>query len=169
MNNVILMGRLTRDPELRYLQGGAGGAVARFTIAVDKALSKEKKQEMESRNQPTADFINVVVWGKMGENCAKFTQKGKRVLVTGRIQTGFYDDKDGKRVYTTDVVANNVEFIDWRDNNSSFSNNQPTYSNPQSQDSFNNQPAPNEKEEFGEEFEFGADFDPTNDDGRIPF
>lgn len=169
MNNVILMGRLTRDPELRYLQSGSGGAVTRFTIAVDKALSKEKKQEMESRNQATADFINIVVWGKMGENCARYTQKGKRVLVSGRIQTGFYDDKDGKRVYTTDVVANNVEFIDWKDNNSSFSANQPSYNNSQSQGSYNNQSEPDNQEEFNDEFEFGADFDPTNDDGRIPF
>lgn len=169
MNNVILMGRLTRDPDLRYLQGGSGGAVARFTIAVDKALAKDKKQEMESKNQATADFINIVVWGKMAENCAKYTQKGKRVLVTGRIQTGFYDDKEGKRVYTTDVVANNVEFIDWKDGNSSFSPSQQNYANPQPKGSFNNQSSSNNSEEFNEEFEFGADFDPTNDDGRIPF
>ena len=169
MNNVILMGRLTRDPELRYLQSGSGGAVTRFTLAVDKALSKEKRQEMESRNQATADFINIVVWGKMGENCARYTQKGKRVLVSGRIQTGFYDDKDGKRVYTTDVVANNVEFIDWKDNNSSFSSSQPAFDNSQNQGSYTNQNQNNSQEEFNDEFEFGADFDPTNDDGRIPF
>ncbi|MDO5026750.1 MAG: single-stranded DNA-binding protein [Tissierellia bacterium] len=167
MNNVILMGRLTRDPELRYLQGGSGGAVARFTIAVDKALSREKRQEMESRNQATADFINIVVWGKLAENVARFTQKGKRVLVTGRIQTGFYDDKDGKRVYTTDVVASGVEFIDWKDGNSSFS---PSgYGNSQGSNSSDSHADFNNKGDFNDEFEFGADFDPTNDDGRIPF
>ncbi len=169
MNNVILMGRLTRDPELRYLQGGSGGAVTRFTIAVDKGLSREKRQEMESRNQATADFINIVVWGKLAENCAKFTQKGKRVLVTGRIQTGFYDDKDGKRVYTTDVVANGVEFIDWKDGNSSFSQGPSNYANSQNLSSSDNQAGFNSQNDFNDEFEFGADFDPTNDDGRIPF
>lgn len=171
MNNVILMGRLTRDPELRYFQGGSGRSVTRFTIAVDKQLSRERKQEMESKNQPTADFINIVAWDKLGENCAKFTQKGKRVLVTGRIQTGSYDDKDGKRVYTTDVVANNVEFIDWKDSPSTFSGNQGAYNN--SNNNYNNAPESNSNDQapqqFDDGFEFGADFDPTNDDGRIPF
>lgn len=166
MNNVILMGRLTKDPELRYLQGGNSGAVARFTIAVDKQLSRDKKQEMESKNQPTADFINIVVWGKMAENCAKFTEKGKRVLVNGRIQTGSYQAQDGSRRYTTDVVANNVQFIDWKDGNNSFSGNQGGYNNSNDQNSVAN----NNNDSFGgDDFEFGADFDPTSDDGRIPF
>lgn len=112
MNNVVLIGRLTRDPELRYIPGN-GTAVTKFNLAVDKGLSKEKKQEMQSKNQPTADFINIVVWGKMAENCANFLQKGRLVAVQGRIQTGSYDDKDGKKVYTTDVVASNVEFLEW--------------------------------------------------------
>ena len=176
MNNVILMGRLTRDPELRYLQGGTGRSVTRFTLAVDKQLSREKKQEMESRNQATADFINIVAWDRLGENCARFTEKGKRVLVNGRIQTGFYDDKDGKRVYTTDVVANNVEFIDWKDGPSSFSGNQDSYGNQaapvrqsqENQNSYNDSSNSNQGQ-FDDGFEFGADFDPTNDDGRIPF
>ena len=122
MNNVTLIGRLTKDPELRYLQGGNSGAVARFTVAVDKQLSREKKAEMESKDQPTADFINIVVWGKLAENVTKFTQKGKRVAITGRIQTGSYQAQDGSRRYTTDVVASNVEFIDWKDSNTSFGN-----------------------------------------------
>lgn len=111
MNNVILIGRLTRDPELRYTQGGT--AVATFTLAVDKGLSREKKQEAESRNQPTADFINIIVWGKMGENCVNYLAKGRLTAVQGRIQTGSYNHKDGYRVYTTDVVASNVEFLEW--------------------------------------------------------
>ena len=164
MNNVILMGRLTRDPELSNVQGSSSGTVARFSIAVDKQLSREKKQEMESRNQPTADFINIVAWGKLAENCVKFTEKGKRVLVTGRIQTGSYTAQDGSKRYTTDVVANNVEFIDWEDNNS-FSNNQGSYNN-----NYNNQSPKKNDNDFGpDDFEFGADFDPTSDDGRIPF
>ena len=114
MNNVALIGRLTRDPELRYIPN-SGTAVSTFTLAVDKNLSKDKKAEMESRNQPTADFIRIVVWGKTAENCANYLNKGKLVGVNGRIQTGSYDDKDGKRVYTTEVVANNVEFLEWGD------------------------------------------------------
>ncbi len=116
MNNVVLIGRLTRDPELRYTQGGT--AVASFTLAVDRGLSREKKQEMESMNQPTADFINIVVWGKMGENCANYLAKGRLTAVQGRIQTGSYEGKDGIRRYTTDVVANNVEFLEWGDKKS---------------------------------------------------
>ena len=97
MNNVTLIGRLTRDPELRYIQSGT--AVCRFSIAVDKQLSREKKQEMESKNQPTADFINIVVWGKMAESCARFTAKGKRVGITGRIQTGSYMNQENESLY----------------------------------------------------------------------
>ena len=115
MNNVVLIGRLTRDPELRYIPSGT--AVCNFTLAVDKNLSRDKKQEMESKNQPTADFIRIIVWGKTAENSAKFLVKGRLVGVQGRIQTGSYDDKDGKRVYTTEVVAQNVEFLEWGDSN----------------------------------------------------
>ncbi|NLK43600.1 MAG: single-stranded DNA-binding protein [Tissierellia bacterium] len=114
MNHVVLIGRLTRDPELRYLQNGT--PVARFALAVDKGLSREKKQEMEARNQPTADFINIVVWGKTAENCANYLAKGRLVAVQGRIQSGSYE-KDGRRIYTTEVVANQVEFLEWGDTN----------------------------------------------------
>lgn len=113
MNHVVLIGRLTRDPELRYLQSGT--ANARFTLAVDRDLSKEKKQEAEAKGQPTADFINIVAWGKTAENCANYLAKGRMVAVSGRIQTGSYEGKDGKRVYTTDVVAQNVQFLEWGD------------------------------------------------------
>lgn len=109
MNNVVLIGRLTRDPELRYIPTGT--PVSQFTIAVDRNLSREKKQEMESRNQPTADFIRIVVWGKQAENCANYLVKGSQVGVQGRIQTSSYDDKNGNRVYVTDVVADRVEFL----------------------------------------------------------
>lgn len=116
MNNVVLIGRLTRDPELRYIPSGT--AVSTFDLAVDKNMSREKKQEMESRNQPTADFIRIVVWGKQAENCANYLGKGRLVAVQGRIQTGSYE-KDGIKRYTTDVVANNVEFLEWGDTNRS--------------------------------------------------
>ena len=114
MNNVVLIGRLTRDPELRYIPN-SGQAVSTFSLAIDKQLSKEKKQEMESRNQPTADFINIVVWGRVAENCANYLAKGRLVAVQGRIQSGSYEAKDGTKRYTTDVVAQNVEFLEWGD------------------------------------------------------
>lgn len=112
MNNVTLTGRLTRDPELRYVPSGT--AVANFSLAVDKGLSKDKKSELESQNKPTADFINIIVWGKMAENVANYMSKGKLVGVTGRIESGRYE-KDGRTVYTTDVVASSVEFLEFGD------------------------------------------------------
>ena len=112
MNNVTLIGRLTRDPELRYIQSGT--AACKFGLAINKDLSKDKKAEMESKGQPTADFINIQVWGKMAENCANYLAKGRLVGVQGRLQSGSYD-KDGTRVYTTDVVANHVEFLEKAD------------------------------------------------------
>lgn len=117
MNNVVLIGRLTRDPELRYIPN-SGAAVTNFTLAVDKQLAKDKKDEMEAKNQPTADFIRIVVWGKMAENCANYLSRGRLVAVQGRIQTGSYDAQDGSKRYTFDVVANNVEFLEWGDKNS---------------------------------------------------
>lgn len=99
MNNVALIGRLVRDPELSYTTSQT--ALCKFTIAVDRQSKEEK----------TADFIRIVVWGKQAENCDRYLFKGKQVAVNGRIQTGSYKDKDGKTVYTTDVIANNVEFL----------------------------------------------------------
>ncbi len=122
MNNVNLIGRLTRDPELRYIPG-SGTAVTKFSIAVDKGLSRDKKQEMESKGQPTADFINIVVWGKSAENSANYLAKGKLVGVQGRIQTGSYDAKDGTKRYTTDIVASNVEFLERADKNNNTNSN----------------------------------------------
>ena len=150
-NIVALTGRLTRDPEIRYVQANGNTAVVRFNIAVDKNLSREKKQEMESRNQPTADFINCVAWGKLGENIVKYTGKGLRVLVNGSIQTGSYE-KDGHRVYTTEVLINNIEFIDWKDSNFQSRNNSTAS---------NNTP-------IDDDLEYSEDFDPT-EDKRIPF
>ncbi len=114
MNHVVLIGRLTKDPELRYIPS-TGNASTRFTLAVDKGLSKDKKQEMESKGQPTADFIQINVWGKQAENCANYLAKGRLVAVSGRIQSGSYDGQDGQRRYFTDVVADRVEFLEWGD------------------------------------------------------
>ena len=103
MNNVILIGRLTRDPELRYTTGQEQTAIANFTLAVDRP----KKQGQEKQ----ADFIRVTVFGRQAENCEKYLAKGRQAAVSGRIQTGSFVNKDGQTVYTTDVIANSVEFL----------------------------------------------------------
>lgn len=115
MNNVTLTGRLCADPELRYLTTGT--ATCSFTLAVDKGLSKDKKQEAEANNRPTADFIRIVVWGKSAENSANYLAKGRLVGIQGRISTGSYTDNQGNKRYTTDVVASQVEFLEWGDKN----------------------------------------------------
>lgn len=118
MNSVVLIGRLTRDPDLKYLTNENNTAVTRFTLAVDRQLSKDKKAENEARNIPTADFISVTVWGKQAENVMSYVSKGQLVAVEGRIQTGSYEHKDGTRRYTTEVVANRVQFLEWGDSKS---------------------------------------------------
>lgn len=115
MNIAILIGRLTRDPELKYL-ANTGTPVATFTLAVNRELSKEKKQEMESKGQPTADFINIVVWGKQAENCANYLAKGRLVAIQGRIQSRSWKTENGRR-YATEVVANQVQFLEWGKDN----------------------------------------------------
>lgn len=112
MNNTILIGRLVRDPDIRYAKD-SGNATCTFTLAVDRNLSREKKQEMESQGQPTADFIRIVTWGKTAELCGTYLSKGRMTAVQGRIQTGSYTNKEGQKVYTTDVVADQVKFLDW--------------------------------------------------------
>ena len=104
MNAVQLIGRLTKDPEIRHTDDQM--AIARFTIAIDRPSRNGKKE---------ADFPNVVVFGKQAENCGKYTAKGKLIGVEGRIQTGSYTNKNGDKVYTTDVIANRIEFIEWAD------------------------------------------------------
>lgn len=102
MNKVILMGRLTKDPDVRYA-GGDSSAVARFTLAVDRRFKKE--------GGDTADFISCVAFGKSGEFAEKYLKKGTKVVIEGRIQTGSYE-KDGQRIYTTDVVVEGMEFAE---------------------------------------------------------
>ena len=115
MNNVVLIGRLCADPEFRYTPSGV--ATCSFRLAVDKGLSKDKKQEMESKGQPTADFINIVVWGKQAENCVNYLAKGRLVAIQGRIQSRSWETENGRR-YATEVVANQVQFLEWgKDNN----------------------------------------------------
>lgn len=109
MNQVVLIGRLTKDPEIRYAQNGNAQCI--FTLAVDRGLSREKKEEMTAEGKPTADFIRIIVWGKSAENCSKYLSKGSQCAVSGRIVTGSYEASDGTRRYTTDVNANYVEFL----------------------------------------------------------
>jgi single-strand DNA-binding protein len=114
MNLVALVGRLVKDPELRFVPG-SGKAVTNFTVAVDKNLAKDKKQELEQKGMPTADFIRVVVWGKQAESCANYLVKGRLVAVVGNISTGSYKTNTGETRYTTDVNAHHVEFLEWGD------------------------------------------------------
>ena len=104
MNKVILMGRLTRDPEIRYSQGERSTAVARYSLAVNRTFKRD--------GDPDADFINCVAFGRQAEFAEKYFRQGLKVIVTGRIQTGSYTNKDGQRVYTTDVVVEDQEFAE---------------------------------------------------------
>ena len=111
MNKVILSGRLTRDAEVRYSQGEASTAVARFLLAVDRQFKRDGDDQ-------TADFINCVAFGRTGEFFERFGKKGTKFLVEGRIQTGSYTNKDGQKVYTTDVVVETAEFAESKGNGS---------------------------------------------------
>lgn len=163
MNKVLLIGRLTKDPDLRYTTSNM--ATCSFTLAVDKGLSREKREEAEASNRPTADFPRIVVWGRMAENASSYLSKGSKCAVEGRIQTGSYQDREtGKTVYTTDIIADKVEFIDSqnrtqnnagateRDNRGNYTSNGGNYHRGQNKDDF-----------------FDDDFQEVQDDGRIPF
>lgn len=107
MNKVILMGRLTRDPEIRYSQGERSMAVARFTLAVDR-----RRRNSDSNSEQTADFITCVAFDRQAEFAEKYLHQGTKMLVTGRIQTGSYTNKDGQKVYTTEVMVDELEFAE---------------------------------------------------------
>lgn len=113
MNKSILIGRITKDPELRTTPNNR--SVCQFTIAVNRTYTNEEgKRE--------ADFINCVVWDKQAENLAMYQKKGNQIAVEGRIQTRNYDDKDGKKVYVTEVLVNNISFLDTKKDDSNFNN-----------------------------------------------
>ena len=105
MNKVILMGRLTRDPDVRYSAGESGTSVARYTLAVDRRFNKRD-------GEATADFISCVAFGRSAEFAEKYFRQGLKVVVTGRIQTGSYTNRDGNKVYTTDVAVEEQEFAE---------------------------------------------------------
>ena len=104
MNKVILIGRLTKYPETRYSQGQSSTCISRYSLAVDRQFKRDGEQ--------AADFLNCVAFGKQGEFAEKYLKKGTKIAVTGRLQTGSYTDRDGKKVYTTDVVVESHEFVE---------------------------------------------------------
>ena len=110
MNKVILIGRLTRDPEVRYSQAAEPLAIARYTLAVDRRFQRKDN----SGNEQTADFIGCIAFGKNAEFAEKYLKQGTKIAITGRIQTGSYTNKDGNKVYTTDVVVEEHEFCESR-------------------------------------------------------
>ncbi|MDO5716120.1 MAG: single-stranded DNA-binding protein [Tissierellia bacterium] len=147
MNNVSLIGRLTADPELKYIQS-SGTAVARFTLAVDKNLSRDKKQEFEQQNKPTADFIRCQAWGKTAEVISQYVSKGHRFGVTGRIETSSSQGQDGQMKYYTDVIVEKFDFLQEKNTQSG------SYGQRGTQDS---------------NFGIDNDWTPNNDDEDIPF
>ncbi len=108
MNKVILVGRLTRDPEIRYSAGEGSMPIARYSLAVDR----RGRRDNSGSDQPTADFINITAFNRDAEFAEKYLHKGMRILVEGHIQTGSYTNKDGQKVYTTDVIVERHEFVD---------------------------------------------------------
>lgn len=148
MNKVVLIGRLTKDPELKFTPGN-GTAVATFSIAVDRRFKSE--------GQPTADFIPIVVWGKQAENTANYMSKGRLIGISGRIQTRSYEAKDGTRRYVTEIVAEEVQFLGGKqssEGNNDFGGGFGGSSNTSSS--------------FKKEPDYGNDVTPVDDDD-IPF
>ena len=127
MNKVILMGRLTREPDVRYSQNADGSmAVARYTLAVDRRRTRSN----ESSNEQTADFISCVVFGRGAEFAEKYFHQGIRIVVSGRIQTGSYTNREGQKVYTTEVVVEEQEFAESKASSDSYAASHPQQSAP---------------------------------------
>ena len=134
MNKVILMGRLTRDPEVRYSQGENALAIARYTLAVDRRAARRE-------GEATADFINCVAFGRSAEFAERYLRQGTKIVVSGRIQTGSYTNRDSQKVYTTEVVVEESEFAESKANSSAPSNN-----------SYQASPAPSPSADIGDGF-----------------
>lgn len=154
MNLVVLIGNLARDPEVRYSQGANQMAIAKFTLGINRYVRNGENE---------TDWIRVTAFGKQAELAENYLRKGNKVAIEGRIQTGSYDDKDGKKVYTTDVIANRIEFVEKKGQSSSQ---EPTFggnfdrpeNNPVRQ-----QPAPQAEPEIP------VEFTQTDDDDDVPF
>ena len=114
MNKVILLGRMARDPEVRYTQAAEPLAVCRFSVAVERPFSRNRQE-----GEPTADFINCVCFGKRGESIGQYFRKGNRIAVTGRLQVSSYTDQQGNKRYSTDVVVEDFEFCETKAESSS--------------------------------------------------
>lgn len=149
MNKVILIGRLARDPEVRYTQGSEPVAVCRFAVAVDRPYQRNRNE-----GEKTVDFLNCVCFRNKGENIGKFFRKGNRIAVTGRIQTGEYTDQQGNKRYTTDIVVDDFEFVETKaEREASSQGSSSGYTQPQN----NSQPA-----DF-------YNIDDSTDDEDLPF
>ena len=122
MNKVVLVGRLTRDPEVRYSQGDSATAVARYTLAVDRRFRRD--------GEPTADFIPCVIFGRSAEFAEKYFRQGLKIIVSGRIQTGSYTNRDGQKVYTTEVVVEEQEFAESKSASDNYAASHPQTSAP---------------------------------------
>ena len=140
MNKVILMGRLTKDPETRYTQGDNPMAISRYNLAVDRRFKREGDQN--------ADFIPCIVFGKGGEFAEKYLRKGTKVAVVGRIQTGSYTNKDGQKVYTTEVVVEEQEFAEGKAGSQQTTQQKPAQTREESMDGFMNIPDGMDDEEL---------------------
>lgn len=112
MNKVILLGHLTRDPDIRYTQGAEPMAIARYTLAVDRRMKRE--------GEAAADFISCVTFGKTAEVAEKYLHKGTKIIIAGRLQTGSYTDRDGRKVYTTEVIVEDQEFAESKKSQNDF-------------------------------------------------
>ena len=153
MNRVVLVGRLTRDPELRYT--GSNIPVATFSIAVNRNFSNQQGER-------EADFINIVVWRKQAENVKNYLSQGSQVAIDGRIQTRSYDDKDGQKRYVTEVVADNVEFLGSKNSSNNSNNNTSSDSEPTPYDFGDSEPKGTDVDsnpfaDFGDSIEISDD------------
>ncbi|WP_102273364.1 single-stranded DNA-binding protein [Cytobacillus massiliigabonensis] len=160
MNRVVLVGRLTKDPELRYTPNGV--PVATFTLAVNRTFTNQQGER-------EADFINCVIWRKPAENVANFLKKGSLAGVDGRIQTRSYEGQDGKRVYVTEVQAESVQFLEPRNSNSNRSDSA-GYGSPREQDfPFGNNNNQNQQPQYNRDNQgyTRVDKDPFANDGQI--
>lgn len=151
MNRVILLGRLARDPEVRYTQAAEPLAVCRFAVAVDRPYSRNRQD-----NEPTADFINCICFGKRGENINQYFRKGNRIAVQGRLQVSTYTDQQGNKRYSTDVVVEDFEFVESRNERANSS-----------EGGFNPAPAPQPSVAPAPSAGFSIDSDAEDED--LPF
>ena len=162
MNLILLIGRLTADPELRYTKTGT--AVASFTLAVDRPQRKDHEKE--------TDFVNIVVWGKSGENCAQYLGKGRQAAIEGRLQIRSYENRDGQKVRVAEVVANNVQFLDRANNSNGSANGNNNGSNQRSASTApSTQPRAQQSNVSSDPFDdpFADDSASYIDDNDLPF